>query len=151
MNSNPQIGRGWPVFSADRKRVGDVTEVHGHYILVSRGVFFVKDMYLPLGTVDKVDNATVVLTVTYDVLRKMNLSHEPPVPAEPAEPQTDYGNSSPRSMAQESLSDYPSEATSRLRASGLSRRLERGGPMSTRRRRRTTGRCPTDWWRSSTR
>ena len=104
-----QIGRGWTVFSADRKRIGDVVEVHPHFILVSRGVLLIKDMYLPLGTVERVENGTVVLTVTNDALRKMDLSHEPPPPPEAPEtaPET-YGNVA-RSPARDSLSDYPSE------------------------------------------
>ncbi len=108
--SDMQIGRGWPVFSADRKRVGDVTEVHDHFILVSRGVLWVRDMYLPLGTVDHVENGTVVLTVTREVLRKMDVSHEPPVPVAAAETTQEPYDSEPRTVGQDSLSDYPSEA-----------------------------------------
>lgn len=109
MSSNLQIGRGWPVFSADHKRVGDVTEVHPHFILVTRGVLLVKDMYLPLGAVERVEASTVVLSITYAALRKMDLAHEPPAPVEPP---PDYSDTSPRSMTQGSLADYPSEASS---------------------------------------
>lgn len=78
------IGRGWAVVTADGKRVGDVVEVHPHYLLVSRGLFMVRDMYLPLGAVDRTEGNTVILSVTYESFRRMNLSHVPPVP-EPAE------------------------------------------------------------------
>jgi len=74
------ISRGWPVITADGKRVGDVTEVHGHYLLVSQGVIFVRDRYLPLGSVDRVENDRVMLTVTEAVLRKMDLSKIPSPP-----------------------------------------------------------------------
>ena len=77
-SGNLSIGRGWAVISADGKRVGDVTEVHPHYLLVSRGVILVRDMFLPLGTVERVEEKRVILSVTYDVLRSMNLAHEPP-------------------------------------------------------------------------
>jgi non-heme chloroperoxidase len=79
---NLGIARAWTVISADRKRVGDVTEVHPHYLLVSRGVLRVKDMFMPLGSVDRTEGTTVILSVTWDALRKMDLSHEPPPPAE---------------------------------------------------------------------
>ncbi len=83
------IGRGWTVVTADGKRVGDVTEVHPHYLLVSRGVLLVRDMYLPLGTVERTEGTKVILSVTNDVLRGMNLSHEPAPIAEP-EPEPLY-------------------------------------------------------------
>ncbi|HWE64816.1 MAG TPA: alpha/beta fold hydrolase [Chloroflexota bacterium] len=78
------IGRGWPVITADGKRVGDVIEVHPHYLLVSRGVVLVRDMYLPLGAVDRTEDNKVILSVTSATLRGMNLSRVPP-PPEPVE------------------------------------------------------------------
>lgn len=81
------IGRGWTVVTADGRRVGDVIEVHAHYLLVSRGVFRVRDMYLPLGAVDRTEQNTVILSVTYDVFRQMNLSHVPHAPEPVAAPE----------------------------------------------------------------
>jgi pimeloyl-ACP methyl ester carboxylesterase len=79
------IGRGWAVITSDGKRVGDVIEVHDHYLLVSRGVIFVRDRYLPLGTVERTGDKQVILTVTEAVFRKMDLSNIPPPPViEPA-------------------------------------------------------------------
>ncbi len=86
MTNTLAIGRGWAVITADGKRVGDVIEVHDHYLLVSRGVIFVRDRYLPLGTVERVEDKRVILTVTEDMFRKMDLSHIPPPPI--AEPST---------------------------------------------------------------
>ena len=78
------ISRGWAVLTSDGKRVGDVTEVHPTYVLVSQGVLIVRDMYLPLGTIDRVENKTVILTVTHEMLRRMDLKHKPPDYLEPA-------------------------------------------------------------------
>lgn len=69
--------------------MGDVIEVHPTYLLVSQGVLIVRDMYLPLGTIDRTENKTVILTVTYDVLRRMDLKHKPPDFIEPTEPVRD--------------------------------------------------------------
>jgi non-heme chloroperoxidase len=102
--SSMSIARGWTVVSSDSKRVGDVTEVHPHYLLVSRGVFRVKDMYLPLGTVDRTEGETVILTVTFDVLKSMDLSREPPPIVNP-EPEPLHD---PVSQGYET-SEYPSE------------------------------------------
>src|SRR5438445_218423 len=41
------IGRGWAVYTEDDKRLGDVVEVHPHYLLVSRGLLIVRDVYVP--------------------------------------------------------------------------------------------------------
>ncbi|MGH2344800.1 MAG: alpha/beta fold hydrolase, partial [Chloroflexota bacterium] len=87
MTNTMAIGRGWAVITSDGKRVGDVIEVHDHYLLVSRGVIFVRDRYLPLGTVDRVEEKRVILTVTEDMFRKMDLSHIPPPPI--VEPSTE--------------------------------------------------------------
>jgi pimeloyl-ACP methyl ester carboxylesterase len=46
-------------------------------------------MYLPLGTIDRTEDKTVILTVTYEVLRRMDLKHKPPDFVEPAEPVRD--------------------------------------------------------------
>jgi len=101
------IARGWTVYSADKKRVGDVTEVHPHYILVSRGVLLVKDMYLPLGAVERAEGTAVYLSVTYAVLRRMDLSHAPPPPDEaPQFSALDQPVAPP-----DDISAYPSEAT----------------------------------------
>jgi pimeloyl-ACP methyl ester carboxylesterase len=78
------IARGWPVVTSDGKRVGDVIEVHPHYLLVSRGIVLVRDLYLPIGAVATVENAKVILSVDQAALKGMNLAHIPPAPA-PAE------------------------------------------------------------------
>jgi pimeloyl-ACP methyl ester carboxylesterase len=80
MTNTLAIGRGWAVITADGKRVGDVIEVHDHYLLVSHGVIFVRDRYLPLGTVERTGDKQVILTVTEAVFRKMDLSHIPQPP-----------------------------------------------------------------------
>ena len=101
-SSNLTIGRGWAVVASDGKRVGDVTEVHPHYLLVSRGVILVRDIYLPLGTVDRTEVNRVILTVTYDTLKRMDLSHEPP-PVAVEEPTLPLHDPAPTDYSGESL------------------------------------------------
>lgn len=87
---NLAIGRGWGVFSSDGKRIGDVTEVHSHYLLVSKGLILVRDIYLPLGTVERAEDRRVVLGITGDTLRRMDLSRvPPPLPVEESAPLQD--------------------------------------------------------------
>ena len=101
-SSNLTIGRGWTVVASDGKRVGDVTEVHPHYLLVSRGVILVRDIYLPLGTVDRTEANRVILTVTYDTLKRMDLSHEP-APVAVEEPTAPLHDPAPTEYSGESL------------------------------------------------
>src|SRR6266571_4413118 len=50
------IGRGWTVYTEDGKRLGDVVEVHPHYLLVSRGLLIVRDVYVPRYAVAAADD-----------------------------------------------------------------------------------------------
>lgn len=74
------IERGWSVYTEDDKRVGDVVEVHGHYLLVSRGLLVVRDIYVPRYAVASVDEHKVQLAITEARLRQMAWGSAPPVP-----------------------------------------------------------------------
>jgi len=74
------IERGWSVYTEDNKRVGDVVEVHGHYLLVSRGLLVVRDIYVPRYAVASVEERKVQLAITEGRLRGMDWGSAPPVP-----------------------------------------------------------------------
>src|SRR5260370_41759445 len=76
------IERGWAVTTTDGYRVGDVTEVHPTYLLVSRGLIFVNDTYVPLHAVEKLEDSAVRLAVTRTVLRRMDWKKPPRTPLE---------------------------------------------------------------------
>lgn len=82
------IARGWSVYTEDGKRIGDVVEVHPHYMLVSRGVLVVRDIYVPRYAVAAVENRKVVLAITDERLRKMNWTAPPPPPPLPDDDQS---------------------------------------------------------------
>ncbi len=82
------IGRGWSVFTEDGKRIGDVVEVHPHYLLVSRGLLMVRDIYVPRYAVATVEDNKVVLAITDDRLRKIGWNSPPPPPPEPIDSPT---------------------------------------------------------------
>src|SRR5579883_1093185 len=75
-----EIARGWAVFSEDGKRVGDVVEVHPHYLLVSRGLLVVRDVYVPRYAVAAVEDRKVHLAITEERLRRMGWNAPPPPP-----------------------------------------------------------------------
>ncbi len=76
----PTIERGWTVYTEDNKRVGDVVEVHGHYMLVSRGLLVVRDIYVPRYAVASVEERKVRLSITDERLRRMDWAAPPPPP-----------------------------------------------------------------------
>ncbi len=80
-----EIERGWTVYSEDNKRVGDVVEVHPHYLLVSRGLVVVRDVYVPRYAVAAAEDRKVRLAITDERLRKMGWNSPPPAPPEPVD------------------------------------------------------------------
>jgi uncharacterized protein (TIGR02271 family) len=63
-----EIGRGWTVYDTNAEKIGDVEDVGSNYLLVQKGLLFVKDLYIPMSEVRDVDQAarTVYLGVGKD-------------------------------------------------------------------------------------
>src|SRR5579875_1455721 len=80
-----EIERGWSVYTEDGKRAGDVVEVHPHYLLVSRGLLVVRDLYVPRYAVASVEERKVHLAITDERLRHMGWTAPPPPPPPPAD------------------------------------------------------------------
>ena len=74
------IERGWSVYTEDGKRAGDVVEAHPHYLLVSRGLLMVRDLYVPRYAVAAVEDRKVRLAITDERLRRMGWTSPPPPP-----------------------------------------------------------------------
>jgi len=91
MNSDT-IERGWTVYTEDNKRAGDVVEAHPHYLLVSRGLLMVRDIYVPRYAVASVEDRKVRLAITDERLRRMGWTAPPPPPP----PSLDDDDSTPR-------------------------------------------------------
>jgi len=86
------IERGWTVYTEDGKRAGDVVEAHPHYLLVSRGLLMVRDIYVPRYAVASVEDRKVRLAITDERLRRMGWTAPPPPPP----PSLDDDDSTPR-------------------------------------------------------
>jgi uncharacterized protein (TIGR02271 family) len=52
-----QIRNGWNAYDANGEHIGDAMEVGGNYVRVQKGLFFPKDLYIPLSAVTSVDEA----------------------------------------------------------------------------------------------
>jgi uncharacterized protein (TIGR02271 family) len=53
-----QIDRDWTVYDVNDEKVGDVAEVGAGYLLVQKGLLFIKDIYIPMGQVRDTDAAS---------------------------------------------------------------------------------------------
>ena len=59
-----EIDHGWDVFSSDGDKIGDVEEVHSHYLTVSKGFFFPSEKYVPVSSITNVDGERVYVNAT---------------------------------------------------------------------------------------
>ncbi|MBA2701964.1 MAG: DUF2382 domain-containing protein [Chloroflexi bacterium] len=55
MQQLDQIQAGWSAFDQSGESIGDVQEVGTNYVLVSKGLFFPKDIYVPVEAINEVD------------------------------------------------------------------------------------------------
>lgn len=61
-----EIDHGYDVYAADGEKVGDVQEVHPHYLVVSKGFFFPTERYVPVSAITDVRDERVSVSVTKD-------------------------------------------------------------------------------------
>ncbi len=61
-----EIQRGWDVYGSDGEKVGDVSDVQGTYIVISKGLIFKSERYAPVAAISRVEHDRVYLDVTKD-------------------------------------------------------------------------------------
>lgn len=59
-----EIDNGWDVITSDGDKIGDVEEVHPHYLVVGKGLIFHSERYVPVSTITSVENNKVYLGVS---------------------------------------------------------------------------------------
>ena len=74
-----KIKRGWGVFDSSNEKVGDIAEVGANYLLVQKGLIFVKDVYIPKSAVADIDagNRAVYLNTTATSIESMGWDTPP--------------------------------------------------------------------------
>ena len=74
-----QIQNGWNAYDTKREHIGDAIEVGNSYVLVQKGMFFPKDLYIPHSAVTSVDpaNATFVVDVTKENVESLGWDSPP--------------------------------------------------------------------------
>ena len=63
-----QIEHGWDVYAADGEKVGDVSEVHTNYLVVSKGFLFTTERYVPASAIRGIEHDRVYLRVNKDAI-----------------------------------------------------------------------------------
>ena len=59
-----EIGRGWAVYDTNDEKIGDVADVGTGYLLVQKGLIFIKDVYIPMSAVSRTDAANGAVYVS---------------------------------------------------------------------------------------
>lgn len=59
-----EIDNGWDVVTSDGEKLGDVDEVHPHYLVVSKGWLFPTERYVPVSTITDVSDNKVYINVS---------------------------------------------------------------------------------------
>jgi uncharacterized protein (TIGR02271 family) len=93
MQSNStQVQPGWDVIGSDDQKIGEITEVGSNYVVLTKGLIFPKDLYVPMNTISSVDAdaACVYLNVAKDDVDSMGWDQ---IPADDGVATGDYGTS----------------------------------------------------------
>ncbi len=61
-----EIQRGWDVYGSDGEKVGDVSDVQGTYVVISKGLIFKSERYARVAAISRVEHDRVYLNVTKD-------------------------------------------------------------------------------------
>lgn len=78
MNVN-DIERGWAVYDSSNEKLGEIAEIGANYLLVQKGLIFVKDIYVPVSAVSQTDaaNRSVYLSTTKSGVEAMGWDTPP--------------------------------------------------------------------------
>jgi uncharacterized protein (TIGR02271 family) len=73
------IDTGWTVYGREGDKIGTVAEVGSNYLLVQKGLLFIKDVYVPVSAVDTIDeaDASLWLNVPKDDIESMGWDDAP--------------------------------------------------------------------------
>ena len=98
-----EIGRGWAVYDTSGDKIGDVADVGANYLLVQKGLLFIKDIYIPTSEIRDVDanDQRAYLGVAKDDIDSLGWEN-PPVAGDDATASTsDYMTGADQTVADE--------------------------------------------------
>jgi len=71
------IQHGWDVYGSDEQKIGNVTETRGNYVIAHKGIFFPKDLYIPMSAVERIEHDRVYVMATKDEVDSQGWDVEP--------------------------------------------------------------------------
>ena len=77
MASITSIQPGWDVIGSDGDKIGDVAEIGPNYLLVTKGIIFVTDLYIPTDAVGSVEDNKVYLNVPKGQIESLGWDQPP--------------------------------------------------------------------------
>jgi uncharacterized protein (TIGR02271 family) len=74
-----QITRGWAVYDVNNDKLGEVADTGENYLLVQKGLLFIKDVYVPTSAIRETDdvNREVYLNVAKDTIDSLGWDAPP--------------------------------------------------------------------------
>jgi len=74
-----RVETGWDVISSDDQKVGDVNDVGSNYLILTKGLVFVKDIYVPFDAITSVDEGAqcVYVAARKDDIESMGWDNPP--------------------------------------------------------------------------
>jgi uncharacterized protein (TIGR02271 family) len=77
--NNDNIERGWAVYDSNSEKIGDIAEIGANYLLVQKGLIFIKDVYVPMSSISSTDASTnsVYLNATKSAVETMGWDTPP--------------------------------------------------------------------------
>jgi uncharacterized protein (TIGR02271 family) len=71
------IQSGWDVYGADEQKVGNVDRVEQGCVVAHKGIFFPKDLYIPLAAIRRIEHDRVYLNVDKNAVEYQGWDTEP--------------------------------------------------------------------------
>lgn len=71
------IQHGWDVYGSDEQKIGNVTETRGRYVIAHKGIFFPKDLYIPMAAIERIEHDRVYVMATKDEVDSQGWDVEP--------------------------------------------------------------------------
>jgi uncharacterized protein (TIGR02271 family) len=107
------ISHGMDVLGSDGEKVGDVADMRGDYVVVSKGFFFPTDYFIPTSAINTVSDGKVYLAVTKDQALSQGWDQEPAFTESVTtdEPITDLGLPIQNPVPQTTDAGYAADAT----------------------------------------
>ncbi len=104
-----EIDNGWDVVTSDGEKLGDVEEVHPHYLVVGKGLIFHSEKYVPVSTITNVEDNKVYINVSKNEVDSLGWDSIPDI----ADTTSTTGNSDTMEMTDTSRMTDTTDTTRR--------------------------------------